>query len=465
MTRAIAVARRARRSTTRLIKRYLPGALFGRALLIIVTPVVALQLIATLVFYERHWDTVTRRLALGLAGDTALVVEMMRDAATPEELEPVFESAARHLSLRLTYLPGEILPNRPPRISVANRIMDRMLHRAFTERLSRPFRIDTTGFGDDIEIRAQLPDGVLRVLTTRKRVASSTTYIFIMWMVGTSLILLAVAILFLRNQIRPVRRLAKAAEEFGKGRDVRDFHPSGATEVRQAAVAFINMRDRIRRHIAQRTEMLAAVSHDLRTPLTRMKLQLAMLNEDDGVEHLKADVSEMERMVESYLAFMRGQDAEAVVDTDIADLLRTVAAAAGRQGVEVTVSAPGESPRDGGEPAGVRVVPLRPNAVRRCMANLVDNAARHGRNVKISMDAREGRVEISVDDDGPGIPENRREEVFRPFHRLRESRDPETDGMGLGLAIARDVAHDHGGDIELSTSPMGGLRASVRLPV
>ena len=278
MTRASATARRARRSATRLIKRCLPGNLFGRALVIIVTPVVALQLIATLVFYERHWDTVTRRLALGLAGDTALVVEMMHDAATPEELESIFESAARHLSLRLTYLPGEILPNRPPRISIANRIVDRMLHKAFTAYLPRPFRVDTTGFGDDIEIRVQLPDGVLRVLTTRKRVTSSTTYIFVMWMVGTSLILLAVAILFLHNQIRPVRCLAKAAEEFGRGRDVRDFHPSGAMEVRQAAVAFINMRDRIRRHIAQRTEMLAAVSHDMRTPLTRMKLQLAMLH-------------------------------------------------------------------------------------------------------------------------------------------------------------------------------------------
>ena len=465
MTRASATARRVRRSATRSIKRYLPGGLFGRALVIIVTPVVALQLIATLVFYERHWDTVTRRLALGLAGDTALVVEMMHDATTSEELESIFESAARHLSLRLTYLPGEILPNRPPRISIANRIVDRMLHKAFTAYLPRPFRVDTTGFEDDIEIRVQLPDGVLRVLTTRKRVTSSTTYIFIMWMVGTSLILLTVAILFLHNQIRPVRRLAQAAEEFGKGRDVRDFHPSGATEVRQAAVAFINMRDRIRRHIAQRTEMLAAVSHDLRTPLTRMKLQLAMLNEGDGVEHLKADVSEMEHMVEGYLAFMRGQDAEAVVDTDIADLLRTVAADAGRHGVEVTVSMPGEAPRgDGGGPADGRVVPLRPNAIRRCVTNLVDNAARHGRHVEISMDAREGQVEISVDDDGPGIPEDRREEVFRPFYRLRDSRDPETDGMGLGLAIARDVAHDHGGNIELSTSPMGGLRASVRLP-
>ncbi len=457
-----------RRIPARLVKRYLPGALFGRALLIIVTPVVALQLVATLIFYERHWDTVTRRLALGLAGDTALVIEAMRGAAAPDEFAPIFDSAERYLSLRLTYLPGEILPNRPPRISVANRIVDRMLNRAFAAYIHRPFRIDTTGFEDDVEIRIQLPDGVLRVLTTRKRVTSSTTYIFIMWMVGTSLVLLAVAILFLRNQIRPVRRLAQAAEEFGKGRDVDDFRPSGATEVRQAAAAFISMRDRIRRHIAQRTEMLAGVSHDLRTPLTRMKLQLAMLNggAGDGVERLKADVSEMERMVDGYLAFVRGQDAEAVVDTDVAGLLGLVADDAGRQGVEVTVAPAGEAAGGGedGKPADGCVIPLRPNAVRRCVTNLVDNAARYGRRVEISLDVGDERVEISVDDDGPGIPENRREEVFRPFHRLEKSRNPETGGMGLGLAIARDIAHNHGGDIELSTSPMGGLRASVRLP-
>lgn len=452
---------------TQLVKRYLPGALFGRALLIIVTPVVALQLVATLIFYERHWDTVTRRLALGLAGDTALIIEMMHSAAAPEEFAPIFDSAARYMSLRLTYLPGEILPSQQPKVSVTNRIVDRMLNRAFAAHLYRPFRIDTTSFRDDIEILIQLPDGLLRVLTTRKRVTSSTTYIFIMWMVGTSLILLAVAILFLRNQIRPIRRLAEAAEEFGKGRDVRDFHPSGATEVRQAATAFISMRDRIRRQIAQRTEMLAGVSHDLRTPLTRMKLQLAMLNEGDDVERLKADVADMERMVEGYLAFVRGQDAEAVADTDIADLLRSVAVDAGRQGVVVKVSLP-EKATGGGEdvkPVNGCVIPLRPNAIRRCMTNLVDNAARYGRRVEISVDLREDQVEISVDDDGPGIPQDRREEVFRPFQRLEESRNPETGGMGLGLAIARDVAHNHGGDIELSTSPMGGLRASVRLPV
>ena len=452
---------------TQLVKRYLPGALFGRALLIIVTPVVALQLVATLIFYERHWDTVTRRLALGLAGDTALIIEMMRSAAAPEEFAPIFDSAARYMSLRLTYLPGEILPSQPPKVSVTNRIVDRMLNRAFTTHLYRPFRIDTTSFRDEIEILIQLPEGVLRVLTTRKRVTSSTTYIFIMWMVGTSLILLAVAILFLHNQIRPIRRLAEAAEEFGKGRDVRDFHPSGATEVRQAATAFISMRDRIRRQIAQRTEMLAGVSHDLRTPLTRMKLQLAMLNEGDDVERLKADVADMERMVEGYLAFVRGQDAEAVADTDIADLLRSVAVDAGRQGVVVKVSLPEKPPGgdEGVEPVNGYVIPLRPSAIRRCMTNLVDNAARYGRHVEISMDLGADQVEISVDDDGPGIPQDQREEVFRPFRRLEESRNPETGGMGLGLAIARDVAHNHGGDVELSTSPMGGLRASVRLPV
>jgi two-component system osmolarity sensor histidine kinase EnvZ len=451
---------------TKIFKIILPRTLFGRALLIIVIPVVALQLVATFVFYERHWDTVTRRLALSLAGDTALIIEMMRETKSADDYRAIFDSAERFMSLRLTYEEDEILPNQRPEIKVANRIVDRMLNKAFDAHLYRPFRIDTSSFGDDIEIRIQLTDGVLRVLTTKKRVTSSTTYIFIMWMVGTSLILMAVAILFLRNQIRPIRQLAKAAEEFGKGRDVGHFHPSGATEVRQAASAFISMRDRIQRQIAQRTEMLAGVSHDLRTPLTRMKLQLVMLSESDDVQHLQADVSEMERMVEGYLAFLRGQDSEAVVDTNIRSLINGVAVDAGRKGVSVFIAAEVE---DSTEQTKAReyvdIVPLRPNAIRRCMTNLIDNAARHGEHVEISVSWLKDQLEISVDDDGPGIPEEQREEVFRPFYRLDASRNAETGGMGLGLAIARDVAHNHGGDILLSDSPLGGLRASVRLPL
>jgi len=451
---------------TNIFKIILPRTLFGRALLIIVIPVVALQLVATFVFYERHWDTVTRRLALSLAGDTALIIEMMRETKGADDYRAIFDSAERFMSLRLTYEEDEILPNQRPEIKVANRIVDRMLNKAFDAHLYRPFRIDTSSLGDDIEIRIQLTDGVLRVLTTRKRVTSSTTYIFIMWMVGTSLILMAVAILFLRNQIRPIRQLAEAAEEFGKGRDVGHFHPSGATEVRQAASAFISMRDRIQRQIAQRTEMLAGVSHDLRTPLTRMKLQLVMLSESDDVQHLQADVSEMERMVEGYLAFLRGQDSEAVVDTNIRSLINGVAVDAGRKGVSVFIAAEVE---DSTEQTKAReyvdIVPLRPNAIRRCMTNLIDNAARHGEHVEISVSWVKDQLEISVDDDGPGIPEEQREEVFRPFYRLDASRNAETGGMGLGLAIARDVAHNHGGDILLSDSPLGGLRASVRLPL
>jgi len=370
------------------------------------------------------------------------------------------------MSLRLTYLENEILTNQPPEVRVANRIVDRMLNKALDAHLYRPFRIDTSSFGDDIEIRIQLMEGVLRVLTTRKRVTSSTTYIFIMWMVGTSLILMAVAILFLRNQIRPIRRLAEAAEELGKGRDIGHFHPSGATEVRQAASAFISMRDRIRRQIVQRTEMLAGVSHDLRTPLTRMKLQLVMLGESSDVQNLQADVSEMERMVEGYLAFMRGQDSEEVVDTNIRNLINRVAIDAGRKGVNVSIAAEVVSSVDETNAKGNDVtVPLRPNAIRRCMTNLVDNAARHGEHVEISVGWVKDQLEISVDDNGPGIPEAQREEVFRPFHRLDASRNAETGGVGLGLAIARDVAHNHGGEILLSDSPLGGLRASLRLPL
>jgi two-component system osmolarity sensor histidine kinase EnvZ len=440
------------------LKSFLPRTLFGRALLIIVVPVVVLEVIATVVFYERHWDTVTRRLAIGLAGDISHTVESLRATPDPVAREAIFAAAERHMALDMTFLPGEILPNSPPRFSVSNRIVDRTLHEAMASSVFRPFRIDTLSYPEDIEIRVQLPEGVLQVLTTRKRVSSSTTYLFILWMVGTSLVLFAIAILMLRNQIRPIRKLAQAAESFGKGRDVADFKPRGAAEVRQAATAFLRMHDRIRRQIAQRTEMLAGVSHDLRTPLTRMKLQLALLPESDEVAYLKDDVAEMERMVEGYLAFMRGQDAEAVEQVDIVAMLDRVIADGRRQGTRV-------DRRDPEAVDGPLPVSLRPDAFRRCLANLIDNAARFSSRVEVGLRRNGDHIEVTVDDDGPGIPPDKREDVFRPFLRLEGSRNPATGGLGLGLAIVRDVVHSHGGEITLEDAPIGGLRALVRLPL
>jgi two-component system osmolarity sensor histidine kinase EnvZ len=275
-----------------------------------------------------------------------------------------------------------------------------------------------------------------------------------MWMVGTAVVLLAVAVVFLRNQIRPIQRLAQAAEAFGKGREVGDFRPSGATEVRQASAAFLAMRERILRQIGQRTEMLAGVSHDLRTPLTRMKLQLALLGLRPEVAELKRDVAEMEKMIAGYLAFARGQESEATVATDLPALLNDVVATMRRHGGDIRLKSGSDI-----------TVPIRPNAFRRCLVNLIENALRHGRRVEVSAVRRGGAVEIAIDDDGPGVPADRREDVFRPFYRLDESRNPATGGVGLGLTIARDVIRGHGGEIELGTAPIGGLRALLRLPV
>lgn len=439
-----------------MISRILPRTLFGRSLVIIVTPVVLLQLIATYVFYERHWDSVARRLAEGVGGEIAAVIEGMRTLSDEGDLERLVDRARRHLRLKVAFLPGEKLPEQPPpglRINPFS-TLDRILDRSLRRRLVDPFQFDTVSLPENIEILVQLEDGVLQVIVRDKRVFSNTTYIFILWMVGSSLVLLAIAIIFLRNQMRPIRHLAEAAESFGKGREVLDFRPSGAIEVRQAAGAFLEMRDRITRQITQRTEMLAGVSHDLRTPLTRMKLQLALLGDGAEQSDLKSDVDEMERMVDGYLAFARGQDTEAAVETDLPTLLDEVVSDVRRQGGEIRFESSGALP-----------ALIRPNAFKRCITNLVENARRHASTVAITAIRHTDSIEIAIEDDGPGIPAGEREAVFRPFHRLEQSRNRATGGSGLGLTIARDVARGHGGDLTLADAPAGGLRAVIRLPV
>ena len=437
-----------------MLKSLLPRTLFGRSLVILITPLVLAQIVATYVFYERHWDDVTRRLALGLAGDISMVIQMLRTAPTAQQQARVLTLAEENFNIAVTWQPDQILLNAPLSFQLRNLILDRVLDRAIEERLFRPFRIDTVSYVDKVEVRIQLQDGVLRVLTPRKRLSSSTTIIFVMWMVGTSLVLLAIAVVFLRNQMRPIRRLAEAADSFGKGRAAADFKPSGASEVRQAAHAFLRMRERIQSQISQRTEMLAGVSHDLRTPLTRMKLQLAMLDDSAETGNLWRDVAAMEDMVGGYLDFARGQESEAATPTDLRLILDEIVEQANRQGSTVELAASGDM-------TGM----VRPNAFKRCITNLVDNAQRHGRRVSIAATKSDGVIEIAVDDDGPGIPSAARDEVFRPFHRLDGSRNPDTGGVGLGLTIARDVARSHGGDVTLGDAPSGGLRALVHLPL
>ncbi len=434
------------------LKPYLPHSLFGRAILILVTPLVIVQCVAAFVFYDRVWEVVTRRLTTGVAGEVGTVVQLIGRYPDPAAREWIFETFAEHSSLRVKLQPDAILSNAGPK--VGSGILERLLVAALNERVRRPFRLDVWDDPADVLIDVQLPEGVLFVRTPRERLFTTTSYVFILWMVGSSLILFAIASAFMRNQVRPIQQLATAAEEFGKGRDVAEFKPYGATEVRRAAAAFVVMRERIRRFIAQRTEMLAGVSHDLRTPLTRMKLELAMLGDSPSVAGLKSDVADMERMVESYLAFVRGEGEEQIEATDLGKLLEDIATAARREGNSVALSTEGDL-----------TLPLRPHAIKRSLNNLVANATRHAAQVAISAERRGNAVEVIIDDDGPGIPPEAREEVFKPFYRLDPSRTAATGGVGLGLTIARDVVSSHGGNIQLDSSPMGGLRARIRLPV
>ncbi|MGF1610174.1 MAG: ATP-binding protein [Kiloniellales bacterium] len=436
-----------------LIKRYLPRSLLGRSLLIIVMPLILTQVIATWVFYDRHYDTITKRLTQGVAGDIGMLLQVMGDDPRAVEESGALQRAARTMSLDEVSLEMGALLDRVTE-EPGSSILEQKLFDALDERLIFPFHIDSRYGEGKVLIQVQLPDRVLRVVLAQKRLFSSTTYIFIIWMVGSSIVLFGVATLFMRNQVRPIWRLAQAAENFGKGRDVPDFKPEGADEVRQAAGAFLQMRERIRRTIAQRTEMLAGVSHDLRTPLTRMKLQLAMLGDTPEAASLASDVAEMERMVEGYLTFARGEGAELPRPTDLGALLHEV----------VDQLSHDETPVDLHSEDAL-VLPLRPSGMRRSLTNLVANAQRHGSQVAIRAGRRGRLIEITIDDDGPGIPADKREEVFKPFFRLDQSRNPETGGTGLGLTIARDVVRSHGGDILLEDAPGGGLRARVRLPM
>ena len=437
-----------------MLRRLLPRTLQGRAVLIIVAPVALLLAVTTTIFYERHWDTVTRRLALGVAGEVALIVENMEALRAADTLDPFLASVRRELLLQVGFAPGAAVATDRQPISIQNRILDAQLAQALRERLEQPTRFDTATLPEFVEIHVQLADGVLTAMVPRDRLTSSSTLVFILWMVGASLILVGISLLFLRNQIRPIHALGAAADDFGKGRDVADLKPAGAIEIRRAAQAFNTMRSRILRFVAQRIEMLAGVSHDLRTPLTRMRLQLALLPPGDEADALTEDLDQMQAMIEGYLAFARNQDAEVAVETDLRALLERVVAAARRQGAEIALFT------DGG-----LTVPLHSNAFQRCIANLVDNAHRYAEHVNVIARRVDGLIEVAVDDDGPGIPEAQREEVFRPFRRLDVSRNPETGGVGLGLAIARDVARSHGGEISLTRAPIGGLRALLRLPV
>jgi two-component system osmolarity sensor histidine kinase EnvZ len=434
-----------------MIKRYLPRSLFGRSLLIIVLPVALMQAAVAWAFFEAHWRAVTHQLSESLAGDVGWVVSSYQEDPSPQLLERIADRAERSQSMSVALQPGRSLPSR--RRESFWPTWDDALRQALDNHLREPFWVDATRYPAYVDIRVQVRGGVLRILAPRERAFSTRGDVFILWLTGATLLLTGVAIVFIRNQVRAIERLAAAADAFGRGLDVT-FKPHGAREVRQAANAFLAMKERIQRHIDQRTALLASVSHDLRTPLTRLKLEAALAPPGGRIEAIKRDLTEMEHMIDEYLAFARGQGAEPVERVRLSRLIGEVGEAASRSGAEVQVSADPDLSAE-----------VRPNALKRALSNLVMNAAAHGRTIRVSARARPfGGVEITVDDDGPGLSPEHYDEAFKPFSRLDEARNQNVKGVGLGLAIARDVARGHGGDITLSRSPLGGLRATIRLP-
>jgi two-component system osmolarity sensor histidine kinase EnvZ len=440
------------RRISRWLNGVMPKGLYARALLIIIAPMVILQSVIAFVFMERHWNLVTQRLSADVVHDIAALIDVYRGYPQAADRTLIRKIAQDRLGLVVDFLPiGEMPPPGPkPFFS----LLDQALSEELRTQIGRPFWIDTVGKSSLVEIRVQLDNTVMRIFARRSAAYASNSEIFLIWMVGTSTVLLVVAIIFLRNQIKPILKLADAAESFGKGRDVPNFRPRGAREVRRAAQAFIEMKTRVERAMEQRTAMLAGVSHDLRTVLTRFKLELALIKDSPETEPMKKDVDEMARMLEAYLAFARGDLGESAAPTDMAEFLDELKLDAERHGHKASVVF-----------HGTPIVTVRPAAFKRCLANLVSNAARYAPSIAITGHRDHRYLTVTVDDDGPGIPADLREEVFKPFLRLDDARNQDEGGTGLGLAIARDIARSHGGDITLGDSPLGGLRATVRVPV
>lgn len=431
---------------------YMPKRLYARSLLIVITPMILLQSVVTLVFMERHWQTVTQRLSQATTRDLAAIIDMIETYPNDNDYANVIRIAQERLSMKIDILPPDPLP--PPGRKPFFSILDQILSAEITRQINRPFWIDTVGESKVLEVRIQLENKVLRAFIRRNQAYASNTHIFIVWMVGTSLVLLMIAIPFLRNQIRPILKLTEAAESFGKGRPMpTDFRPRGAEEVRRAGLAFIQMRERIERQIEQRTAMLSGVSHDLRTILTRFKLQLALSGSKPDVESLNRDIDDMQSMLEGYLEFARGEAAEDPGRFDLAGYFEALAKEAELRERTLTTSLTGDP-----------TIHVRPKAFDRLLSNVIGNALRYARNVRADAVHTKGSLTVVIDDDGPGIPAASREDVFKPFVRLDEARNLDSSGTGLGLSIARDIARSHGGDITLDDSPMGGLRAIVRVP-
>jgi len=437
----------------RFLERHMPTGLYTRSLIIVIAPIVLLQTIMAGIILDRHWDNVTKVLGRSLAREIGLVTDLYdRSNKSEAAIKDIELIANKRLKLGLEITRGNTLP--APIDRTLYSLVDDKMTKYLERETGRPFWINSTAQNGKVEIRVEVEKGLIfRILTDEERAYAANTGMLLAGMFLSSLVLLLIAVIFLRKQITPIVELANAAKSFGMGREVTEFRPRGAREVREAGLAFVDMKSRIARHVEQRTAMLAGVSHDLRTILTRFKLELAFLGDGPKIKPLKEDVEEMQRMLEAYMAFVRGDGGEKTEAVNLAQMFSSVAAAVARGKSHVALDVQDVE------------VSIKPNSFRRLISNLLGNAVRYADNVKVKGGVENRLLTILVDDDGPGIPPENREDAFRPFVRLDNARNLDETGTGLGLAIALDIAHAHGGEIKLDESPSGGLRAMVQIPV
>ena len=429
------------------IKKFLPKRLFYRSLLIVAVPIIGLQLIISIVFFDSLWIKTNKGLTRALVGEIDTIIDIYNNENeyNKKKLTDLYN---QNFNFSIRFLENTKLPD----IKVERWFspMDRTLRRELKPKINE-FWFNTTSYKEVIDLRIKFKDGVLQIFFPKERVQASSIRIFALWITLPAFLLIAVAIIFLKNQTRPIINLAKASEKFGRGELFENFIPSGALEIRQAGYEFDRMRKRIIRHLNQRSEMLSGISHDLRTPLTRMKLQLAFVKDEKISKKLSNDITEMEKMLNEYLNFSSSRSVEKTETFDLSELLETTVQKYEKN--KITTDIPERVYLDG-----------RKNLIQRCLNNLIDNSIKYSEKILISLKKSANNITITVDDDGPGIPKNERENVFKPFYKIDKSRGDSKSSVGLGLSIASDIVRSHGGNILLETSPKNGLRVKIFLP-
>ena len=434
------------KKNVRNFKDVLPKGLYSRTLLIIIIPVVVLQGILTFVFLDRHWQLVTRKLSSAVASEIATFIDVVPSLG----LNKVIELSERFYDAEVNYIPNKKLINNPPK---PINLVENTLSKELSKNMNNSFWVDAHTYEKRVIVQIEKKEGIYEFIIPRRNVYATNSHIFLVWMVISSLLLVSVAVIFMRQQIKPIEKLSKAAQQFGLGKKMENFKPSGATEVRRAAEAYLKMQERIERFIEQRTLMLAGVSHDLRTPLTRLKLQIEMLSDDKTNIELLSDVNEMQKMLENYLDFAEDVTREKATKTDLKKMISEIIDSESTKNKTIEFNIKNDEPI---------FFECRTIAMKRCITNLLNNACSYGDRIRIALERKKDVIDISIEDNGPGIDKSDYDKAIKPFIRLDSSRNQNIPGSGLGLSISQDITSNHGGKLIMSKSNLGGLKVQLK---